>query len=132
MSEENLWGEISVDEKLETPVSILRSQAVTLNKVTKGLLDGRVVQVSKGDSLIYEFRMISPSLGNYSVSILKIAHDMALYPVAVLNEFTGRRAEAHDPESMKEALKTVLQSDEVRRIVRGLVAQAVEPAPAGS
>ena len=103
-----------------------------MNKVTKGLLDGRVVQTSNAEKLIYEFRIVSPSLGNYSVSILTVVHDMALYPVRVLNGFTNSRTEANDPDSLKEALKTLLQSEQVRRIIRGLMAQAVETAPAAS
>jgi hypothetical protein len=38
MSEENLWGELPEEKKIETPASILRAQAVALNKATKGIL----------------------------------------------------------------------------------------------
>ncbi|HYR59662.1 MAG TPA: hypothetical protein VEO95_13570 [Chthoniobacteraceae bacterium] len=128
MSEENLWGEIPLDEKIETPLSILKAQAVALNKVTKGILDGRVVQTSSDDNLIYEFRIVAPTLGNYSATILKISHDIALYPVFVIDDFSGGYTRAPNSEALKEALKSIFQSEPVRRIVRGLAAQATETA----
>lgn len=126
MTEENLWGEISIDETLETPVSILKAQAVALNKATKGILDGRVIQSSVHDHLVYEFRVVAPSLGNYSATILRIVHDMTLYPVEVDSEFADQGITAADPGALRQALKRVFQSEEVRRIVRGLAAQAIE------
>ena len=132
MSDENLWGDITVDPNVETPLSILKAQGAALKEATKGILDGRVVQSSTDRRLVYEFRVVVPGLGNYSATILRIMHEMTLYPVHIVNVFTDEVLEAQDAASLRAALKAVFQSEEVRRIVRGLAAQAMEAAaPAG-
>src|SRR6187399_489868 len=83
MSDENLWGELPVEEMPETPASILRTQAVLLNKATKGLLDARIVQGSEGEKLTFDFRIVAPALGNYSANIFRVEHPMTLYPLSV-------------------------------------------------
>lgn len=128
MSEENLWGDLPVEEKIETPVSILRSQGVVLNKSTKGVLDGRIVQSTNGTDLYYEFRIVAPALGNYSATILTIRHPMALYPLFVGSEALQGAKQIANPEGFKLVLKEILQSSHVRRLVSGLLAQAHEAA----
>ena len=123
MGEENLWGKLPIEEKIETPVSILRSQAVALNKATKGLLDARVAPMKAEGELCFEFRIVVPSLGNYSATILEIRHEMALYPVSIFADGIGGYAAA-DGNQFKEVLKTILQSELVRRTITGLMAQA--------
>lgn len=125
MSEENLWGELPIEEKIETPASILRMQGIALNKATKGILDVRVVQGTWNNFLTYEFRIVAPVLGNYSATVLTIRHPMALYPLEIMFEgFIYGSKTISDISEFKEALKEILQSQTVRRIVSGLLAQS--------
>ena len=42
MSDENLWGKIPVIEKVETPLSILKKQALILGEMTNNLLEAEI------------------------------------------------------------------------------------------
>lgn len=125
MSEENLWGELPIEEKIETPASVLRVQGIALNKATKGILDVRVLQGTWHSNLTYEFRIVAPALGNYSATVLTIRHPMALYPLTINSEaLTYGEKQVADISEFKETLKEILQSQTVRRIVSGLLAQS--------
>lgn len=125
MSEENLWGELPIEEKIETPASILRMQGIALNKATKGMLDVRVVQGNWQSDLTYEFRIVAPVLGNYSATVLTIRHPMAMYPLGITSEALMRgNKTVSDLSEFKETLKEILQSETVRRTVSGLLAQS--------
>jgi hypothetical protein len=126
MTDDNLWGPIAAEPLLETPAAVLRSQCRALHEVTAGRLDGQVVQVSKGQHFVYELRITAPALQNLPVTVVTITHDQALYPVTVTNPFTGWHSEAHDPMALRASLREDFQSDQVRRIVRGLLAQVAE------
>lgn len=125
MSEENLWGELPIEEKIETPASILRMQGIALNKATKGMLDVRVVQGNWQSDLTYEFRIVAPVLGNYSATVLTIRHPMAMYPLGIASEaLMNGSKQVSDLSEFKETLKEILQSETVRRTVSGLLAQS--------
>ena len=124
MNEENLWGDLPIEEKIETPASILRAQAVALKKATKGILDARVVQGTWDDDLTFEFRIVAPALGNYSAAILEIRQPITLYPLRVTAPMMDGFQRVENAEEFKETLKTVLQSQKVRQIVSGLLTQS--------
>jgi len=123
MSEESLWGELPIEEQVETPAWILKQQAMALQKVTHGILDARIVTTNMGEELEHAFRIVAPALGNYSTEILTVRHPAELFPVEVRANW-GAWREAKDADDLKLKLKEVLQSDRTRRVVRGLVAQS--------
>lgn len=131
-NEENLWGEINTDEIFETPLGILKSQAVALGKASKGLLNGRVVQfdVSHDDSrgeLGYELRITVPALSNYSIAVVSVFQARTLYPAIVIADLEHQTMPpAATPEELKSFLRRVLQSDKIKTLIRALIAQVNE------
>ena len=129
MSNENLWGDLPLAENVETPLSLLRSQAVFLGKMTFGFLEGRIITTQDtGDRIHHEFRIVVPALGNYSATLLSVRHPPELYPLEMSPGAGIGLAALYiaDKEVFKSKLKEILQSDRTRRIVQSLVTQAKE------
>jgi len=125
MSEENLWGEIPLEVKIETPVSILKAQATALGKLTKGYLQGRVIPKTVSSNFIYDFRIVAPALSNYTFHLLTVSHDIGLYPVVIRNQMVGLREECENVEAFKTALKEIFQSQPVKDMIVALLSQLI-------
>jgi hypothetical protein len=126
MTDENLWGVLPTTDTLETPASILREQGETLEKMTGGLLVGRVItRTGRPNSLIHEFRIIAPALAGYSTELFSLTHGRLPYPVKFYPDVpSNTRSSAADPVEFKEMLKEFLQSPQTRQIIQSLVAQS--------
>ncbi len=126
MSIESLWGTLPIAAKIETPVSILRSQASALEKLTSGRLTGHVItEKGKNDWVYHLFRIVAPALSNYSVDILSLRHGVMIYPVRVEVASADESMDANcaNPEELKASLEEILQSERTRAIVTSLFAQ---------
>lgn len=133
--EENLWGKLPVDDKIATPVSILRQQGAVLSELTGGLLTARVTSTPvsmSGESLImHAFAIVAPALSNYSVEVLRVFHAPILYPAKVRPMLVEvpRLDEVADESGLKAKLTEILQDEKVHAIVRSLLAQVRDDAP---
>ena len=123
--EGSLWGELPVDIKIETPLSILKAQAAILSKVSGGLLEGKVSKYENREyQLSHELQIVVPALGNYSLAVVSIQHQITLYPVTVYANLENKEWACDDAEELKEQLGFILQGESVRRAVGALLAQA--------
>jgi len=130
----DLWGpEITI--KRQTPLTILRAQAVLLEQKTGGILRGKIQTTIVDNSTKHELLVFAPLLDNYSLAILSATHHVDLvYPVHVSSrgldlEFSGtgtRTAEAQ--VQFVELLAHILVSPYVRGVLDSLIAQSNEAA----
>ena len=123
---ENLWGELPPQAEITTPLSILRNQAVALQKLTQGVLEGKIItNQTRSGEMMHDLRIAVPALGNYSVEVLTVTHDPLLYPARVTDP-EGAFEMANNVEQLRAALKSVLQSERARKLVSALRAQALD------
>jgi len=123
---ENFWGEIPKVDKARTPLSILKEQAAMLGQLSNRLLEGDVTLESNSPSKIDAFlSIVAPSLGGYSIYIIRIIHDIQIYPLTMIKLFEpdNRSREIHSEEEFIETLKAILSSDKVKRIIASLLIQ---------
>ena len=127
MTEENLWGELPVAGKVESPLSILRMQALALASLSAGRLVGRVFTTKARDGVLeHELRIVVPALENYSTTILFVRHGVLMYPAEVAPVEGHGFGVIRDGEEMKSALREVLQSERTRAVIKALLAQIVD------
>jgi hypothetical protein len=119
---ESLWPSVKF-EPVRTPHAILAEQAGLLSQNTNGLLVGRVTRSQEHGNFISNLFIVAPSLNNYAYRVLRLYHPVALYPVTVSPEFSSPNVEAADEKELLAALKEILSSDEIRRVLNGLMAQ---------
>ncbi len=123
MSMKSLWGEIPNIEDIKTPSSMLAEQGKMLSEVTNGRLQGQVKKIQSNNMFTYELSVVVPALANYSQKILKVVHDLTIYPVMLSHEQSGKEYTAKNDIEFMEYLGEILSSDENRLIISGLNAQ---------
>ncbi|QQS37335.1 MAG: hypothetical protein IPM56_05100 [Ignavibacteriales bacterium] len=123
MSNDDLWGDLPEVEKIRTPLDILYDQADVISKKTNNLIEGRVA-VRDGKSYLVDASLVllSNILG-YSATIVRITHNVEMYPVTVLDRLSNVNYAAENENDFKEILKEIFNSDSVRKILIALLTQ---------
>ncbi len=119
---ESFWTIPDV-EAIRTPATILTEQAAALTEQTKGVLNGRVVGASGGGTFTYDLTIIAPALGNYTFIAVRVQHGIALYPLTLRNNLTNEGMQIPDEAQFVAKLKGILSSEQMIRVVGGLLAQ---------
>src|SRR5580698_3909681 len=132
---EDLWPDLNL-AAIVTPLSILREQAALLGKRTKGVLIGEVETWGVEERISHSFNVAVPSLGDYKYRLFLIQHLPIGYPVYVtawwqsLEDHFSQREKGMDEKTLADEnafrnwLRLTLHSDEVKRIIENLYAQA--------
>jgi hypothetical protein len=107
------------------PVSFLNEQAAALGESTRGTLLGvvRSGQVYHA-KFTYTLEINVPILNNYRYSVLAITHGLVpMYPILLRSDVTNETEEIENEEKFIEALRKILSSTEMQRVVGVLLAQ---------
>lgn len=126
MTTRNLRGHIPAATAVTTPLTILREQAGLLGELTDGVLEGDVQarRSAKGD-FTYTLYIVAPGLDRYHHAIVEVEHPVAMYPVSVLDDGTGKGYMCADEEMFVRVLQRILTSDHVRKVIAALLAQSL-------
>lgn len=121
---EDLWGELPAPDSSRTPHAILLEQSQLLTKKTDGLLVGRVNRgtTGTGSGFYSVLQIFAPSL-QYSYNVLTLYHDVTLYPVTVEPSGSAPNLRAENQNDLIAALAHVLSSEQVRKVITGLLTQ---------
>lgn len=123
MSKKNLWGAMPDIASIRTPHEILLEQGQYLVEMTGGLLDFIIERKQKNTLFSYEFSISVPIL-DYKQPLLRITHDIKLYPAILASEQSGEEYTANKQEEFEDDLEAILSSEETRVTISGLLAQA--------
>ena len=127
MTVDNLWGDLPKLENLKSPRKILQEQADLLSAMTDDNLRGHVRTETAGEEIVHELEVIAPYINNYRTTVLRITHGPVIYPVHVQQGTNlGRSLLCNDSVTLIQALKGVLQSAEVRKLIASLITQSRE------
>ena len=127
MSAENMWGEIHAPLDQRTPTSILREQAEILNQITRGVLIGTIEQEpTANNTLIYNFSITAPAINHHKFSILTVQYSLTIYPLTLTDHITHVQRQCLNEETFTPALKSILSSTPVKRVVAALLIQSRE------
>ena len=101
----NLWGDMPEVVDIRTPKMVLAEQASLLQKITKGALTCESKVSPNGNGLVVSMRIVAPSLENYSVVLVQVAHDMFVYPCSIQSPFLGNDFICGDEAHLAECPK---------------------------
>ena len=125
MSAENMWGEFDDPVNQRTPTSILREQAAILSQLTKGVLIGSIEQEpAPNNVLAYNFAITAPAINNHKITILTVQYAITIYPLTLTDRTTQVQRQCLSEEAFTSALKGVLSSLQVRRVISALLIQS--------
>ncbi|MDM8553558.1 hypothetical protein QUF75_02375 [Desulfococcaceae bacterium HSG7] len=141
----DLWPPEIANERIKTPVMILREQASLLGEKSGNLVQGEVVGDNNNPkNLIYYFYVVAPTLGNYRYQLFALEHETITYPLKIhveeliLDEIrTDVKTDSKTDNFMEyeiihvdneagliETLKAIFRSNRTRRIITALMSQA--------
>ena len=139
----NLWPEKFEPESLPPPKSLLQDQAGLLAKITGGMVQAEVTPLDGTEPILYSLRndfgfrfdLVGPFLDNYRFAVLRLAHDIAMYPVSVVIDkliseelqlvdigSRGGKCVVNSPEEMEALLERIFQSGRIRKVVGSIIA----------
>ena len=138
----NLWPEKFEPESLPPPKILLQEQGNLLTKITGGMVQAEVAPLREIDQILnslkndfaYNFDILGPFLDNYRFTLLKLSHDIAIYPVKMLvNEEVSKELKlqvtsgggafvAASPEEFEEILQRIFQSDRLKKVIGSIIA----------
>jgi hypothetical protein len=121
----NLWGAIPEPIDIRTPKMLLEQQAAQLQEMTSGALTCSIQTGSNASNEIdQQMRLVAPSLGNYSVALLVVRHQVVAYPCQMYSPFLGTAAVECDGETqLVDALGRILQDSKTHKLIGNLLAQ---------
>lgn len=82
-AQRDFWPDIAVSEPVSAPLSLLKKQATALGRKTKGLLEGRVDTTTRLGDFVHSFKIVAPTLDDYSYELFRVVHDVLLYPARI-------------------------------------------------
>ena len=126
MTADNYWGDLDLDNlaDVKTPTDILREQGELLTKATNGILEGKVTVETGDDEFTVYFDLTSPFLGNYEFTVIKLDHDIRLYPLEYEDYVLDKIYEIVDEEEFSNYLSNTLSSKQMHGILATLVSQS--------
>lgn len=123
MAKKNLWGTMPDIASIRTPHEILLEQGQYLLEITDGLLDFIIERKQKNTLFSYEFFISVPIL-DYKQPLLRITHDIKLFPAILASDSSGEEYTANNQTEFEEDLEAILSAEETRTTISGLLAQA--------
>lgn len=126
MATQDLWGELSLEENIRTPVTILREQAALLGQKTQNVLQGDVRIGRHGVSdFEAEFFITAPALDDYAYQLFSVIYPLTMYPLRISETIINMPPIQYPTEeSFINALGIILSHAKVRKIISSLVAQS--------
>lgn len=117
------WS-IPKEVTLRTPAGILNEQASALTEQTGGQLVGKVEQEPGTNYLNLYLDIIVPSLNNYRFRLLRYLQPTLLYPGRIMPSVRENTVyKVGDDAEFESALKEILSSPDVVRVITALLAQ---------
>ena len=127
VSDNSLWGDLSSLAPERTPSLVLGEQASLLQGATNEILLGRTHRnvLRAGSLVVVALQVIAPALQQYSVEILQLSYKASMpYPVSVRDVFSDSDGTAESEHELRDMLRQILTSDEVRTILASLIAES--------
>jgi len=126
-----LWPTEEISVPVVTPLAILRTQASSLSRLTRGLVEGEVVTVTtdtERDRLVqHQLEIVAPALGGYRRRLLSITHAYGeVYPVTVQDEVVGAEQIAYSQDQCIEAVRGILGSRVMLSVLQSLIARSTD------
>lgn len=127
---ENLWPEIKF-EQIENALSVLKTQANELSKMSDNILTGDVTvteafnQYTDQMVLIYQFYVIAPKLGNFKFQILTVGQPYEPFPVDLVDKINEKSVVKIDKiEDLKKAVKEIFNTRKTIELLQNLYSQS--------
>jgi hypothetical protein len=119
----DFWPDDIGESEMRTPVALLREQAVALGEKTKNVVTAEVESSTDGGMFVHTLYVAAPSI-NYKYQLLTVRHPLLLYPLLAKEPGNMSWKKLESEDDFLEWLKTVLASENTKKVIRALKAQS--------
>lgn len=127
MAIDSIFDGVIEESTVKPPIAVLKELAISLEKITKGLLVGKIEQNTYSDESKDEFRLrfyiTVPSLNNYRYEVFNITHSFEFYPLRLESSNGELSANDKTQEELEDTLKQVFSLHQVKKVINGLLSQ---------
>lgn len=117
----DLWPADLVHPIPSSPITIMKEQALRLGGKTGELVQGDVRPEMEGRAVTLIFELVMPLLENYRYKIIGVVYQAdRVYPLD-LYVMGDPKIQIEDPDSFIQNLRTVLNSDRIKNVIRTFV-----------
>jgi len=122
----DLWpADIAVTANLQTPVTILREQALLLGEKTKNVVEAEVISGGNNIEFTHSFILVAPALENYKYRLFTVRHPVELYPLWInFDSWNEEPSEVDSEEEFVKELKVIFAHKRTKDIIQALIAQS--------
>jgi hypothetical protein len=132
MATQDLWGDLSLEENIRTPVTILREQAALLGQKTNNILEGEVsverAAPKPHEQFLASFFIVAPLLNKYRYQLLSVQYPLVkMYPLVIFDynsEDSPEKIACEDEASFVQALGRIFIQPEVKKVLSSLISQS--------
>ncbi len=123
---QDLWPSDLVKTVPDSPITIMKVQALLLGGKTNGLVQGDVRPELQGRNVILTFELVMPLLENYRYPLFKVIYPAdQVYPLFIRvsgkADATKTDTTIEDPIAFTDNLRMILNSDWVRTTISSFV-----------
>lgn len=111
------------------PLTIMRAQATSLARKTRGVVEGKITSQPRGTLFLHRFYLVAPVLGDYEYQLFAVQHEIELYPCSVSAAWDKVWHQAKDQNELLAALALILANEKTVRVVNALLAQSQQSDP---
>lgn len=127
---EDFWPSFGEIPDVKTPGSILIEQGLYLEKASQGLLKTEVQSAPqmntalRKEMLKHVFKIVAPLLGDYSIILLNIEHDIFMYPLVINFKLDTKSHTIHNEQELMESLRHLFNHTKTTEIIKKLLIQS--------
>ncbi len=123
MAVKSLWGSIDDLSAMKVPHEVIVEQGEVLTQISKGMLEMHIER--KQNNAIFSYDVLIGLKGQkLRQRILRLTHDIKLYPAILHDEQGSHEYKCKDQEAFEESLGQILSSPDTALVIRGFLAQA--------
>ena len=123
MTAKNMWGDINAMTDVRTPHEIIDEQGQLLSEMTHGKLELKIERKQSSTVFNYDVFIALPTM-NYKQRMLRLMHDIKLYPANLYDEQGTNEFRCKNQEEFETNLASILSASETKVIISSLMAQA--------
>ena len=122
---EDYWPDDLAPVEDSAPVAFLKELARALQSKTNGTVRAEVTSNTVEGTVYHSLYLKAPHLGDYGFKVLYLSHPITRdasspFPIKAQDSFGGSILEFRNLDDLKEWLKPVLTSKEVKAVIRNL------------
>ena len=121
---ENLWPTDFGMPQSTPPVVLLKQQASLLGTITNNLVEAEINTTQSGNQFYHTLVLVAPALDNYRYALLRVIHEIDLYPLEMRYLPTGVSNTVTDENSFKAHLSSCFAEPKTRQVIAALIAQS--------